>query len=95
LPVETASNGVEAVDMAQARAFDLILMDMQMPIKDGVAAAREIRAVSAVPIIAMTAGASLEDRHECLAAGMNDHVSKPVHPAELYAMLLRWLPAPA
>ena len=95
LAVETASNGVEAVDMAQVRAFDLILMDMQMPIKDGVAAAREIRAVSAVPIIAMTAGASLEDRHECLAAGMNDHVSKPVHPAELYAMLLRWLPAPA
>jgi signal transduction histidine kinase/CheY-like chemotaxis protein len=93
LVVETAVNGAEAVDLARMQAFDLILMDMQMPVRDGIAATREIRADSRVPIIAMTAGASPEDRNECLASGMNDHVSKPVQPTELYAMLLRWLPA--
>jgi CheY-like chemotaxis protein len=92
LTVETAVDGAEAVDMARSRAFDLILMDMQMPIQDGVSAAREIRLTASLPIIAMTAGASPEDRDACLASGMNDHVSKPVHPTELYATLLRWLP---
>jgi signal transduction histidine kinase/CheY-like chemotaxis protein len=92
LAVETAENGSEAVDKARTGRFDLILMDMQMPVKDGITAAREIRYDDAVPIIAMTAGASLEDRAACLASGMNDYISKPVHPSELYAMLLRWLP---
>ena len=92
LVVESAVNGSEAVEMAQSRHVDLILMDMQMPVKDGFSAAREIRSTSNVIIIAMTEGASLEDRTACLASGMNGHISKPVHPSQLSALLLRWLP---
>ena len=69
-------------------------MDMQMPVMDGLDAARAIRerGDTAVPIIAMTANAFVEDRAACLAAGMNDHIAKPVNPAALYTILMRWLP---
>jgi CheY-like chemotaxis protein len=95
LTVETANDGAEAVRMAQANAYALILMDMQMPRLDGLAATRQIRERlgDAVPIIAMTANAFGEDRAACLDAGMNDHVAKPVDPEQLYRTLLRWLPA--
>ncbi len=92
--VEVADNGRRAVEMARTGGYDLILMDVQMPELDGIEASRQIRALpglSRVPIIAMTANAFAEDRAACLAAGMNDHVAKPVHAATLYDTLARWL----
>jgi two-component system sensor histidine kinase/response regulator len=94
LVVEAAADGEKAVALATSRSYDLVLMDMQMPVMDGLAATRALRARlgPALPIVAMTANAFGEDRQACLDAGMNDHVSKPVVPALLYATLLRWLP---
>ena len=94
LDVDTAFDGQEAVEMARAGRYDLILMDMQMPVMDGLAASRAIRALPELrdtPIIAMTANAFGEDRTACLEAGMNDHVAKPVDPTLLYDTLQRWL----
>jgi PAS domain S-box-containing protein len=94
LVVETAWDGGRAVEMALSRRYDLILMDVQMPVMDGTEVTRAIRQREGegTPIIAMTANAFAEDRQACLDAGMNDHVGKPVDPEALYAKLLRWLP---
>ncbi len=97
LSVDVAEDGRIAVDKARANAYDLILMDVQMPGMNGIEATQAIRALpghARTPIIAMTANAFAEDRAACLAAGMNDHLGKPVRPAALYATLLRWLSAP-
>ena len=97
LQADLAVNGEKAVEMVAAHDYDLILMDMQMPIMDGVTATRIIRQSErgrTLPILAMTANAFSEDRQRCIDAGMNDHVAKPVDPSNLYAMLIKWLPTP-
>jgi PAS domain S-box-containing protein len=87
--VEVAENGLRAIALASTGAFDLILMDVQMPICDGLEAARTIRLAEAsegrppIPIYALTANAMREDRTECLAAGMDGFLAKPIRPAEL------------
>jgi light-regulated signal transduction histidine kinase (bacteriophytochrome)/ActR/RegA family two-component response regulator len=94
LSADMANNGREAVQRAQAVAYDLILMDMQMPVMGGLEATRAIRALpqtAAMPIVAMTANVYTEERSQCLAAGMNDVVIKPVDVSALYATLLKWL----
>jgi light-regulated signal transduction histidine kinase (bacteriophytochrome)/CheY-like chemotaxis protein len=93
LNVQVAEDGDKAMKMARAKSYDLILMDMQMPLLDGLEVSRRLRADGkTVPIIAMTANAFSEDRAACLDAGMNDHVAKPVDPIVLYETLMRWLP---
>ena len=96
LTVDVAGNGVVAVQRAHSLAYDLILMDVQMPETDGLEATRRIRAMSRggnMPILAMTARAYSDDRAACQAAGMDDFVVKPVDPAVLFLALLRWLSA--
>ncbi len=96
LTADTAENGQIAVNMARLTDYDLILMDMQMPVMGGLEATRRILALpgrSETRIIAMTANAFAEDRAACEAAGMIDHLGKPFELAELYETLLHWLPA--
>jgi two-component system sensor histidine kinase/response regulator len=95
ISVTMAVNGREGVEQALAGRFDLVLMDIQMPIMDGLAATRSIRAdrrFSTMPIIAMTAHAMTGDRNQSLDAGMNDHLTKPINPDRLTEALLRWMP---
>jgi two-component system sensor histidine kinase/response regulator len=95
LNASTAANGLEALEKTKTERFDLILMDVQMPVMDGIQATREIRKLpgwDTKPIVALTANVFGEDRRVCLAAGMNDFVSKPVDPVRLYATPARRLP---
>jgi two-component system sensor histidine kinase/response regulator len=90
-----AGNGREAIEQLRAGDFDAVLMDIQMPEMDGYEATARIRAESRwskLPIIAMTAHAMIKDRERCLQVGMNDFVSKPFDPDELFAVLARWAP---
>lgn len=94
LVVDEAMDGAEALQSAQRQHYDLIMMDMQMPNLNGIDATRAIRADSlnmATPILALTANAFQEDRERCLAAGMNDHIAKPIDPGRLVETLLHWL----
>jgi CheY-like chemotaxis protein len=96
LSIDQAENGQLAVEMMEKNDYDLVLMDMQMPVLDGLAATRLIRSnprFRSLPIVAMTANALAGDREKCLEAGMNDHVAKPIDPQNLYDTLLRWIPA--
>ena len=92
--VDVAEDGAQALARCAATRYDLILMDLEMPLMDGLEATRRIRDLpdyQSVPIVAMTASAFREDRERCLAAGMSDHVAKPVDPDRLYRTLASWL----
>ena len=94
LIVETAKDGLEAVEKAKINRYDLILMDMQMPNMDGLEATRAIRTLpdwETTPIVALTANAFTEERRACAEAGMNDFLTKPLKPELLYSTLLKWL----
>ena len=89
-----AGDGEQALEMLEREVFDVVLMDLQMPVMDGFEATRRIRAQTRftnLPVIAMTAAALVRDREACLAVGMNDHVAKPIVPQELLNVLLKWV----
>ena len=95
LAVTTADNGRLALEALQREPFDIVLMDVQMPEMDGYEATKKIRAdnrLDGLPVIAMTAHALASDRDRCLAAGMDDHITKPIDPDTLFAALVRWIP---
>lgn len=96
MKVTVANNGVEAVNITKLKTFDLIFMDIQMPIMDGIEATKVIRsrpeaAVDKLPIIAMTAHAMVEDKEKSLNVGMNEHITKPITPNTLAQVLLKWI----
>ncbi|MBN2644463.1 MAG: response regulator [Desulfuromonadaceae bacterium] len=97
--IQAVENGREAVDAQAQDHYDLILMDVQMPVMDGPEAARAIRyheqtcGCSPVPIIALTAHAMVADKQLCLESGMNDYLTKPLHPTQLLETIRKWLPA--
>jgi CheY-like chemotaxis protein/HPt (histidine-containing phosphotransfer) domain-containing protein len=92
--VVTAENGQHAIEVLAGERFDCVLMDLQMPVMDGITATREIRkniAYANIPIIALTANVMVSEQKEILSAGMNDHVGKPINLDQLVATLGRWL----
>src|SRR3990172_9375788 len=94
LAVDLAENGRIALDKVRAADYDIVLMDMQMPVMDGVTATLESRKEERfkhLPVVAMTASATQADRDTCMAAGMNDHIAKPIEPEVLWKALLKWI----
>ncbi|HSD38314.1 MAG TPA: response regulator [Rhodocyclaceae bacterium] len=94
--VTAASDGLEAIQRLHRERFDIVLMDMQMPVMNGLDATRRIRSedgFSRLPILALTANALSGDRERCIEAGMNDYITKPIDPEQMYATIARWLPA--
>ncbi|MBS1196795.1 MAG: barA, partial [Proteobacteria bacterium] len=92
--IDLAENGLIALEKLRHGKYDIVLMDMQMPVMDGISAAQEIRKEARfndLPVVAMTANAMQGDRDLCFAAGMNDHVAKPIEPEELWKTLLKWI----
>ncbi|MCT4619194.1 MAG: response regulator [Marinisporobacter sp.] len=93
--IDIAENGEIAVKKVNEEFYDIVLMDMQMPVMDGVTATKEIRKkieYVSLPIIAMTANAMVGDKEKCAEAGMNDHIAKPIDPEQLFSTLLKWIP---
>lgn len=93
--VEIASNGQEAIEKIRSKDFDLVFMDVQMPVMDGYEATEKIRKMKrgiSLPIIAMTANAFEDDKKKAFSIGMNDYLSKPVEPNDLFACLIKWIP---
>jgi two-component system, sensor histidine kinase and response regulator len=103
MTITVAENGQKGVEAVQAAAYDLVFMDMQMPVMDGYTATKEIRlwektlpdedagTLLRVPVVAMTAHAMAGEKEKCLAAGMDDYLSKPIDQDKLYAILLKWI----
>jgi CheY-like chemotaxis protein len=92
--VAVAGHGIEALERLQAESFDLVLMDVHMPVMDGLQATQLLRRLPhgvGLPVVAMTASALPRDREGCLEAGMDEHLTKPIDPDELNATLLRWI----
>jgi CheY-like chemotaxis protein len=92
--VDIAIHGQEALDMLEIKAYDCVLMDVQMPVMDGYTATGRIREnpdFAQLPVLAMTANATLEDRDRSLKAGMNEHIAKPIRPQILFGALLKWI----
>ena len=92
--VEIATNGQEAIEKVLKNRYDIVLMDMQMPVMDGVTATIELRKLPQfkdLPILAMTANAMDQDKEKCANAGMNDHIAKPIDPDDLFKALLKWI----
>ncbi len=94
--IDIVGNGFEAIEAVECLPYDLVFMDCQMPEMDGFEATAQIRKRQSgeerLPIVAMTANALTGDRERCLEAGMDDYIAKPVKPADLYAMITKWLP---
>lgn len=98
LDADIAENGEQAIDMIAANNYSLVLMDMQLPTMNGLEATQKIRAMDrshGLPILAVTGNAFKEDRDRCITAGMNDYLTKPLYPNELFTMLVKWLPVSA
>ena len=98
MQVAVAGHGIEALERLQADRFDLVLMDVHMPVMDGLQATQLLRKLpqgSGLAVVAMTASALERDRQACLDAGMDGHLTKPIDPDELHEALLRWIPAEA
>ncbi|MCT4544626.1 MAG: response regulator [Vallitalea sp.] len=94
--IDTAENGEIAVNKINEGSYDIVLMDMQMPVMDGVTATKKIREKvehASLPIIAITANAMVSDKEKCAQAGMNDHIAKPIDPEQLFLTLLKWVPS--
>ena len=94
LVVDVAGDGKAALELCRQKPYAMVLMDLQMPVMDGITATRAMREMdelSHVPIVGLTASARIEDRERCIAAGMNDYLPKPVEPKDLWSTLTRWL----
>ena len=92
--VDVADHGQKALEMLEPKAYDCVLMDVQMPVMDGFTATSRIREQDRfrdLPVLAMTANATVEDREKALGAGMNDHIAKPINPNALFRALLKWI----
>lgn len=95
LSVSLAIHGKQALQILASETFDIVIMDVQMPVMDGLETTRRIRGMPGfgqLPVIAVTAHAMAQDRQRCLDAGMNDYISKPIDPEELRQLLVRWVP---